>query len=50
VQDTRVPRWAKSTLRGLASWRYTLRRYDRPWELQASQRLIRLLDPRATSI
>jgi anaerobic magnesium-protoporphyrin IX monomethyl ester cyclase len=50
VQDTRVPRWAKGTLRGLAGWRYSLRRYDRPWELQASQRLLRLLDPRVTSI
>ena len=34
VQDTRAPRWAKSALRGLAAWRYSLRRYDRPWELQ----------------
>ncbi|HEX6998509.1 MAG TPA: radical SAM protein [Gammaproteobacteria bacterium] len=50
VQDTRSPRWAKSALRGLASWRYSLGRYDRPWELAASQRLIRLLDPRSTGI
>jgi radical SAM superfamily enzyme YgiQ (UPF0313 family) len=50
VQDTRVPGWGRSALRGLASWRYSLQRYDRPWELQASQRLLRLLDPRATSI
>ena len=40
----------KAALRALASWRYSLRRYDRPWELDASQRLIGLLDPRVTSI
>lgn len=50
VQDTRSPRWAKAALRTLASWRYSLRRYDRPWELQASQNLIGLLDPRVSSI
>lgn len=50
VQDTRSPRWAKVVLRGLASWRYALQRYDRPWELAASHRLIGLMDPRVTSI
>jgi radical SAM superfamily enzyme YgiQ (UPF0313 family) len=50
VQDTRAPRWAKTALRGLASWRYSLRRYDRPWELTASQKVIDLLDPRVSSI
>ena len=50
VQDTRAPRWGKAALRGLATWRYSLKRYDWPWELEASQRLIGLLDPRATSI
>jgi anaerobic magnesium-protoporphyrin IX monomethyl ester cyclase len=50
VQDTRAPRWGKAALRTLAGWRYSLRRYDAPWELEASQRLLKLLDPRATSI
>ena len=50
VQDTRAPRWGKAALRTLARWRYTLRRYDAPWELHASQRLIKVLDPRVTSI
>jgi hypothetical protein len=50
VQDTRTPRWGKACLRTLARWRYSLRRYDRPWELDASQRLLKLLDPRVTSI
>jgi radical SAM superfamily enzyme YgiQ (UPF0313 family) len=50
VQDMRSPGWAKAALSGLASWRYALQRYDRPWELKASQNLVGLLDPRATSI
>ena len=50
VQDTRSPQWAKGALRTLAGWRYSLRRYDRPWELRASQNLIGLLDPRVSSI
>ncbi len=50
VQDTRTPRWGKATLSTLARWRYSLGRYDRPWELAASQRLLKLLDPRATSL
>jgi len=50
VQDTRATRWSKATLRTLARWRYSQRRYDSPWELEASQRVIKLLDPRVTSI
>ena len=50
VQDARTPGWGKATLSTLARWRYSLGRYDRPWELAASQRLLRLLDPRATSL
>jgi radical SAM superfamily enzyme YgiQ (UPF0313 family) len=50
VQDTRSPGWAKTALRGLAGWRYSLRRYDRPWELNATQSLVGLLDPRVSSI
>lgn len=50
VQDTGAPRWAKGALSGLARWRYSLQRYDRPWELRASQKMIRLLDPRVSSI
>jgi radical SAM superfamily enzyme YgiQ (UPF0313 family) len=50
IQDTRSPAWAKATLRTLAGWRYSMGKYDRPWELTASHRLIGLLDPRATSI
>jgi len=50
VQDVRSPAWAKSTLRALASWRYRFRRYDRPWELALSKRIVRLTDPRVTSL
>jgi anaerobic magnesium-protoporphyrin IX monomethyl ester cyclase len=50
VQDVRTGSWTKSTLSALASWRYRLRRYDRPWELDLSKRLIRLTDPRVTGI
>lgn len=50
VQDTRSPGWAKAALRMLAGWRYSLRRYDRPWELNATQTLVRLRDPRVSSI
>jgi anaerobic magnesium-protoporphyrin IX monomethyl ester cyclase len=50
VQDVRSPGWAKATLRSLAGWRYSLRRYDAPWELRASQNLIGLLDPRVSSL
>ena len=49
--DVRSPRWARSTLQTLASWRYRYRRYGRPWELALSQRLIhKLHDPRVSGL
>jgi len=53
VQDAHAPTWAKTTVKALASWRYRLRRYDRPWELDLWNRMARsrrLRDPRASSI
>ena len=50
AQDFRSPRWTKVALRGLAAWRYSLRRYDRPWELNATKNLIDLLDPRVSGL
>ena len=50
LQDTRSPPWAKSALRTVAAWRYRYRRYDRPWELDVSRKLVRLMDPRVSSI
>ncbi len=50
ITDVRSPVWGKSALSALASWRYRFRRYGRPWELNASQRLIRLWDPRVSGL
>ena len=50
IQDVRTPRWAMAALRGAAAWRYRYRKYGRPWELDLGQRLVRLADPRATSL
>jgi radical SAM superfamily enzyme YgiQ (UPF0313 family) len=50
VQDVRSPSWGKTALSALAAWRYRFRRYDRPWELALSKKIIRLADPRATSL
>ncbi len=50
VQDVRAPKWSKLTLRALASWRYRYRRYDQPWELNLSKKLIRLAEPRVSGI
>jgi hypothetical protein len=45
VTDWRSPGWQKQALRGVAAWRYKLRRYDRPWELALMRRVVRLWDP-----
>jgi anaerobic magnesium-protoporphyrin IX monomethyl ester cyclase len=37
-------------LSALAAWRYRFRRYGQPWELDASQRFIRLWDPRVSGL
>jgi anaerobic magnesium-protoporphyrin IX monomethyl ester cyclase len=50
IMDIRAPSWGKSALRTLASWRYRFERYDDPWELRISKRLIRQWDPRAMSL
>jgi radical SAM superfamily enzyme YgiQ (UPF0313 family) len=50
VQDPRSLRMSRMLLRNLAAWRYRFRRYDRPWELYASRNVIKLLDPRVSSI
>jgi anaerobic magnesium-protoporphyrin IX monomethyl ester cyclase len=50
VQDVRTPRWAAVALRAAATWRYRYRKYDRPWELNLAQRLVRPADPRASGI
>jgi anaerobic magnesium-protoporphyrin IX monomethyl ester cyclase len=50
IMDIRASAWGKSALRTLASWRYRYRRYDNPWELRVSRKLIRQWDPRALSL
>jgi radical SAM superfamily enzyme YgiQ (UPF0313 family) len=50
VTDIRSPPWAKATLSALASWRYRFRKYHRPWELDLSKKLVRLRDPRVSSL
>ena len=50
IMDIRASPWGKSALRGLASWRYRYQRYDNPWELRVSRKLIRQWDPRVLSL
>jgi hypothetical protein len=50
VIDVRSATWGKSALAALASWRFRYRRYDRPWELDLSKKLVRVRDPRALSL
>jgi radical SAM superfamily enzyme YgiQ (UPF0313 family) len=50
VMDIRASAWGKSALRTLASWRYRFQRYDHPWELRVSRKLIRHWDPRVMSL
>jgi len=50
VIDVRSSPFGKAALRALASWRFRFRRYDRPWELDLSKKLVRVRDPRALSL
>jgi radical SAM superfamily enzyme YgiQ (UPF0313 family) len=50
VQDLRSPTWAKRTLAAAASWRYRLRRYDSPWELNLANRIVRLRMPQVSGL
>lgn len=50
VQDLRSPPWAKRGLSAMAAWRYRRRRYDRPWELNLANRLVRLRMPQVSGL
>ena len=50
AQDLRSPRWAKRGLSAMAAWRYRYRRYDRPWELNLANWLVRLRRPQVSGI
>ncbi|MDM4765393.1 radical SAM protein [Pelomonas sp. SE-A7] len=50
VTDIRAPSWQRRTLSASAAWRYRFGRYERPWELQLLQRMVRLWDPQLSSL
>jgi len=50
VQDMRSPPWAKRSLSAMADWRYRYRKYDRPWELNLANRLVRLRMPQVSGL
>ena len=50
AQDLRSPTWAKRSLSAMAGWRYHQRRYDRPWELNLANRLVRLRMPQVSGL
>ena len=50
IMDIRASAWGKSALRALAAWRYRFQRYDDPWELRVSRKIIRQWDPRVMSL
>jgi hypothetical protein len=50
VQDLRSPPWAKRSLSAMALWRYRYGRYNRPWELELVNRLVRLRMPQVSGL
>jgi radical SAM superfamily enzyme YgiQ (UPF0313 family) len=50
VQDLRSPSWAKRSLSAMAGWRYHFGKYDRPWELELANRLVRLRMPQVSGL
>jgi anaerobic magnesium-protoporphyrin IX monomethyl ester cyclase len=50
VTDVRSSPWSKRVLRTMAAWRYGLRRYDRPWELDLMRGIVTLHDPKTASL
>ena len=50
IMDIRASAWGKSALRTLASWRYRYQRYNNPWELRMSRKIINHWDPRLMSL
>ena len=50
VQDLRAPPWAKRNLSAMAGWRYRFRKYDRPWDLNLANRLVRLRLPQVSGL
>lgn len=50
VQDIRAPRWSRALLKVLSAWRYALRIYSFPIELQWANQLIQLRRPKRESL
>src|SRR5579863_6852556 len=50
VQDIRLPRWGRWTLKALSDWRYRLGVYSAPVELRFAQRVINLRKPKVESL
>lgn len=50
VQDIRAPRWSRVLLKVLSAWRYTLRVYSYPFELQWAHNFINLRKPKRESL
>ena len=50
VQDIRAPRWSRKLLQSLSAWRYTMRFYSYPVELQLAHRFIDLRKPKRESL
>ena len=50
VQDMRLPGWGRVLLQSLSSWRYALGVYGYPIELEWTQKMIKLRQPRYESL
>ncbi|HEY0197588.1 MAG TPA: radical SAM protein [Rhodanobacter sp.] len=50
VQDLRSPPWAKRSLSIMAGWRYRRGNYDKPWELNLANKLVRLRMPQVSGL
>ncbi|MGC1300558.1 MAG: radical SAM protein [Alloacidobacterium sp.] len=50
VQDIRAPRWSRTLLKTLSAWRYALRIYSFPIELQWANQFIQLRKPKRESL
>jgi anaerobic magnesium-protoporphyrin IX monomethyl ester cyclase len=50
VQDIRAPRWSRLMLKVLSSWRYSLRVYEHPVELEWAHNFISLRKPKRESL
>jgi len=50
IQDIHLPRWGRTLLSSLSSWRYAFGVYDYPLELEFAQKLVKLRKARLESL